>query len=64
MEQKNLETQILLESKAIYNLEMEKKIISNLIKDNSIRLKYFRFINKKIIEKVESLEEKIALLEG
>ena len=49
--------QIILATRAIYNLETQKKIVCNLIRDNSKRLKLFKIINKEIEEKVESLEE-------
>ena len=64
MDKNELQTQIILESRAIFNLELQKKIVSNLLSENHIRLKFFRLINKEIKEKVEALEEKIKLLEG
>lgn len=62
--QKDLRSSILIDSKVISNLEIEKKLVCNLITNNKSRLKYFKFMNNEIKQKVESLEEKIEELES
>lgn len=62
--QKELRTNILIESKIISNLESQKRLVCNLINNNKNRLKYFRFMNNEIKERVETLEEKIDMLES
>ncbi|GAA0071716.1 hypothetical protein UT300003_32410 [Clostridium sardiniense] len=62
--QKDLKSSILIDSKVISNLEIEKKLICNFITNNKSRLKYIKFMNNEIKQKVESLEEKIEELES
>lgn len=62
--QKELRNSILIESKIISNLEKQKQLVCNLISSNKNRLKYFRFMNNEVKQRVESLEEKIDMLES
>ena len=61
---KDIKTEILIQSRVIANLEQQKVSVCNMIKDSKNRTKLYKIINQEIIERLESLNENLSFLES